>query len=64
MRYTEKEHKKLKKLSEGNKTNSVVKKSKTVKEESLPAWFNEEQNVSEVTDEDREELDKILNELI
>ena len=64
MRYTEKEHKKLKKLSEGNKTNNVVKKSKTVKEESLPAWFNEEQNVSEVTDEDREELDKILNELI
>ncbi len=63
MRNTEKEHKKLKKWSESNTTNSV-KKTKNTKEEPLPAWFNEEQSVTETTEEEKEELDKILNELI
>ena len=62
MRYTEKEHKRLNKL---NKEKTAVRTyTKPKKEESLPAWFNEEQNISETSKEEQEELDKILNELV
>ncbi len=59
MKYTEKAHKKLKQMS--NKTESVKKDNK---EENLPAWFHEEQKLSETSEDEVEELDKILNELI
>ena len=55
MRITEKKHKEL------NKEKPVTKK---VKEEKLPAWFNKEQEISETTKEEQEELDKILKELV
>ena len=61
MKYTEKEHKKLKEIGKKVET---VKKEKPVKEEPLPAWFHEEQKLSETTNEEVEELDKILKELI
>jgi len=62
MRYTEKEHKKLKQL---NSKKEVTKKvSSGEKEESLPAWFHEEQKVLETSKEEEEELDQILNELV
>ena len=59
MRIAEKYHKKLKKQF-NEKT--VVKKVE--KEEHLPAWFKKEQEIKETSEEDIEELDKILNELI
>ena len=59
MRYTEKEHKKLNKMIKENK----VKEPKQ-KEENLPAWFNKEQEIENINEEEKEELDKILNELI
>ena len=62
MRYTEKEHKKLKGIV---KKEVVDKKNSTsVKDENLPAWFHKEQNVTQTTNEEVEELDKILNELV
>ncbi len=59
MRITEKNHKKLKKQFNENK---VVKK--VDKEENLPAWFKTEQDIKDTSEEDIEELDKILTELI
>ena len=59
MRFTEKKHKELNKVVHKEKT--VTKK---VKEEKLPAWFNKEQEISETTKEEQDELDKILNELV
>ena len=57
MKITEKEHKKLKKI--------VKPKEKTIKEDkNIPAWFNKEQDVLEINNEEKEELDKILEELI
>ena len=57
MKITEKEHKKLKKI--------VKPKEKTVKEDkNIPAWFNKKQDVLEINNEEKEELDKILEELV
>ncbi len=57
MKITEKEHKKLKKI--------VKPKEKTIKEDkNIPAWFNKEQDVLEINNEEKEELDKILEELV
>ncbi len=61
MRITEKEHKKLKKIVKP-KEKDVSNKNQKVQE--LPAWFNNEQEVVETTQEEVEELDKILNELV
>ncbi len=60
MKYTEKEYKKAKQISK----KETQKKEKPIKEEKLPAWFSQEQKVSAVSDEDVEELDKILKELV
>ena len=64
MRSTEKEHKKLKKkLSENKQT--APRKTKT--ENSVPAWFDKEQNAETPSETDRvafDELDKILEELV
>ena len=59
MEITEKEHKKLKKI--------IKPKVKDIKKDNvknLPIWFKEKQDVDKMSDEDVEELDKILNELV
>ncbi|MBR2678071.1 MAG: DnaD domain protein [Bacilli bacterium] len=57
MKITEKEHKKFKKI--------VKPKERTVKEDKdIPAWFNKEQDVEDLDDKGREELDKLLQELV
>ena len=57
MKITEKEHKKFKKI--------VKPKEKVIKEEkNIPAWFNKEQDVLELEENEKEELDKILAELV
>ncbi len=62
MKIAEKEHKKLKKMMNvsTNKTKSVSKVEKSLE----PAWFSREQDIEKTTEEDVEELDKILSELI
>ena len=61
MKFTEKEHKKLKKIGKSKTTNE----KKVVKEDNnIPAWFNKEQEVIETTQEEVEELDNILKELV
>lgn len=61
MRYTEKEYKKMNQAPK--KVANVVKSEKS-DGDNLPAWFHEKQNVQETSQEEVEELDKILNELI
>lgn len=57
MKITEKEHKKFKKI--------VKPKERAVKEDKdIPAWFNKEQDVEDLDDKGREELDKLLQELV
>ena len=63
MKFAEKFHKKMKKQLEEN-TKDKEKKKPTPTKQTLPAWFSKEQEVEEVTDEDMEELDKILTELV
>lgn len=58
---TEKEHKKLKKIMEEKKKPTQVMKTK---EQQLPAWFSENQDVKETSQEEIDELDKILNDII
>ena len=56
MKITEKEHKKIKKMV-SPKEKSHPKK---VIDKDVPVWFNKEQNILETTEEEVEELDKIL----
>lgn len=58
---TEKEHKKLKKIMEEKKKPTQVIKTK---EQQLPAWFSENQDIKETSQEEIDELDKILNDII
>jgi len=58
MRVAEKEHKKIKKLTEKKTTKDIRK----VKEESLPSWFDKELDSKEMTKEEQEELDNLLKE--
>ena len=62
MKITEKEHKKLKKMVQSTNKDKPNHKSST--EKAVPVWFNKEQDIKETSDEEVEELDKILNELI
>ena len=62
MKFAEKFHKKMKK--ESSTTDKKEIKPKINNKQSLPAWFSKEQDVSETTSEDIEELDKLLTELI
>lgn len=64
MRITEKEHKKLKKIVESSATKQAAVKKAKPKEKSLPAWFNENLEKEELSTEDADELDKILEELV
>lgn len=59
MRAAEKEHKKIKKLTEKK---NVTKDVKKVKEETLPSWFDKELDTREMTKEEQEELDNLLKE--
>lgn len=61
MKVAEKEHKKTKRIL--TKTTSQTR-TFTKKEASLPAWFNKELENTETSQEEVEELDKILEELV
>lgn len=58
MRVAEKEHKKIKKLTE-KKTSKDIR---TKKEEVLPSWFDKEIATKEISKEEKEELDNMLKE--
>jgi len=66
MRFTEKEHKKLGKIFQKKNNSDGTTKVKTVKtdEKNLPAWFNKEQELTQSSVEEEEEMDKILSELV
>lgn len=63
MRVTEKEHKKLKKQFENKNTKQVIK-PKVERKEQLPDWFNKELKNEEMTDSEKAELDKLINDVI
>ncbi len=58
MRTAEKEHKKIKKITEKKNAPKTVK----TKEEALPSWFDKEIDSKEMTKEEQEELDNLLKE--
>ena len=58
MRVAEKEHKKIKKLTEKKASKDI----KTKKEEVLPSWFDKEIATKEISKEEQEELDNMLKE--
>lgn len=62
MRVTEKEHKKLRKMM--NKEKSVSKKTttKTI-EEAIPAWFDKELEKENISIEEKDEMSKLLDEI-
>ncbi|MBP5678301.1 MAG: DnaD domain protein [Bacilli bacterium] len=62
MKIAEKYHKKMKKQLEESKEKKETKKP--LPEKQVPAWFQKEQTLEEATDEEMEELDKILTELV
>ena len=62
MRHAEKEHKKLVNLK--NKTKTTKSKVNTTVNENVPVWFNKEQDVEKLDEEEVVELDKILNDLV
>lgn len=59
MRVAEKEHKKIKKLTEKK---TETQKKEISKEESLPSWFGKELESKKMTKEEQEELDNLLKE--
>ena len=59
MHLTEKEHKKIKKMMESKKE----KKSIYYKEESLPEWFDKEMEKENISKEEQEELNNLLENL-
>ena len=66
MRYTEKEHKKMKKLMEEKKKvpqTTTIRKPKQ-EEKEVPAWFNQNIENVEPTNTEQEEMEKILRELV
>ena len=62
MKVSEKHHKKIKKMIEDNKKPTTKKKD--VKESTVPIWFNENNDIEEITEEEQNELDTILKELV
>ena len=62
MRVSEREHKKLKKQFEQKTTVSRVISRKT-REETLPDWFDKNLENEEMTEEEKKELDQILNSI-
>ena len=63
MRITEKEHKKNKKMLNKDKVKNVNSRIK-VKNNDTPVWFNKEIQKEDVTEEESEELAKIVEELV
>ena len=63
MRITEKEHKKNKKILNKDKVKNVNSRIK-VNNNDTPVWFNKEIQKEDVTEEESEELAKILEELV
>lgn len=63
MRITEKEHKKMKKLVIRDKT-VTQKTNKTKQTSDVPAWFDKELNKEEISQEESEEMEKLLQELV
>lgn len=61
MKITEKEHKKIKKIIIKNKPNDNQRDNK---KEVLPEWFDKQIDKTDPTNEEKEELDKILKELV
>lgn len=61
MRVAEKEHKKIKKLTERKSASKTPIKSK---EEAVPSWFDKEIDSKEMTKEEQAELDNLLKEFI
>ena len=64
MKVSEKEYKKWKKSKETKEEKRILPSRKKNDDENLPAWFNHKQDVTELSHEEEEELDKLLNELI
>ena len=62
MKISEKHHKKVKKMMEENKKTPTKKKETS--NNSLPIWFNENHDIEEISEEEQNELDTILNELV
>ena len=60
MHVAEKEHKKIQKMINDNK-NKVVKTTKDGKEEQLPSWFGKELDKKEISDDEKKELDNLIN---
>lgn len=66
MRYTEKEHKKIKKYFDEKKkptTQTTIKKPK-LEEKEVPAWFNQNPESVAPSTTEQEEMNKILSELV
>lgn len=62
MRTAEKEHKKIKKLTERKSSSKTSSSNKKVKEESVPSWFDKDLETEELSKEEQEELDNLLKE--
>ena len=63
MKLTEKEYKKMKKIANTTiKSKTTVKKN--TKEEILPDWFDKEVDASSVNEEEKNELDKLIDSLV
>jgi len=58
---TEKEYKKQKK---DKNTKSVVKTSKTTSKEKIPEWFDKEIDSLEISEEEEEEMSRLLKEMV
>lgn len=65
MKLTEKEYKKMKKIATNNTStkNKTVTKNKA-KEEILPDWFDKEVETDKINEEEKKELDKLIDSLV
>ena len=64
MKTSEKEYKKWKKSKESKEEKKSLPTRKKTDSENLPAWFDQKQDITEISHEEEEELDQLLNELI
>ena len=63
MHLTEKEHKKIKKMMESKKEKKSIYYKQKNKEESLPEWFDKEMEKENISKEEQEELNNLLENL-
>ncbi len=65
MNFTESEHKKIKAKATISKTKKITTTpKKEVEEKNLPAWFNQNNDLEEPSQEESKELEEILGELV